>query len=583
MIVFSREMTIFYMRMAWKDLLINLWGIFWMLLFFGGSIFIHEFGHFIMAKKRGLQVPKFSIGFGPKLFSWKRGETEYCIALLPLGGYVALPQMGEIPVLEGKPSHAITPLSFTDKFLVAVMGAMFNLLLAFVLACILWVVGLRVPAQDRTTEIGYILPEYQGEPTPAVKGGLQKGDKILAVDDVAVETFSDIEKAIILGSRRNKDGVPQVKITYKRNGHFYNTLLDLRMIETNPLTKDEIRFSGILAPRQPLQVEGFEAGSSGEKSGLKLGDILLKVDDVELYSFVDLRGYLNDKKPQQVRLQIKRGNEITELVCDVKSEPYQRAWLHYGTEENYVDFYDHDGQICVLETGGTLFSAIPRGGALTSCNGIKIDNLDRLEQILSDKTHRTIMLEIAQKDKQLIAVRHEDNGVQKHDAESIQRLGVFFAQPTIIIHENPIKQFKQAILSTVETLTSLANKNSDVKVQHLMGAPGIMRLLHRFSTNDFRRLLWFIVLLNINLAILNLLPIPVLDGGHILFASIEKILRRPLPQNIVLALQNVFVMMFLGLMAYVIFFDVRRWQGDIESEHSQQRMEKLMIPIDKAK
>lgn len=567
--------------MEWKDFFVNLWGIFWMLLFFGGSIFIHEFGHFIIAKKRGLQVPKFSIGFGPKLFSWKRGETEYCISLLPLGGYVALPQMGEIPVLEGKCSHAITPLSFTDKFLVAVMGAVFNLLLAFVLACVLWIVGLRVPTQDRTTEIGYILPEYQGEMTPAVKSGLQKGDRVLAVDDVAVETFSEIEKAIILGSGRNKEGVPQVKITYNRNGDIHNTFLDLLMIETNPLTKDNIRFSGILAPKQPLQVDGFEAGSSGEKCGIKLGDVLLKVDDIELYSFVDLRDYLNDKKPQQVRLQIKRENEIIELLCDIKTEPHLRAWLRYGTDRQYVDFYDKEGEIRVLEVGGTLFSAIPEDGVLVSCNGIRIDNLDKLDQILSDKAHRTIMLEVLKKDKQLIAVRHEKNEVQKHEAENIQRLGVFFAHPTMIIHDNPFKQFKQAIQSTLETLTSLANKNSDVKVQHLMGAPGIMRLLHRFSTNDFRRLLWFIVLLNINLAILNLLPIPVLDGGHILFALSEKILRRPLPQNLVIVIQNLFVTLFLGLMAYVIFFDVRRWQGDIENEHSQRRMEKLTFPINK--
>ena len=553
-----------------------------MLLFFGGSIFIHEFGHFIMAKKRGLHVPRFSIGFGPKLFSWKRGETEYCIALFPLGGYVALPQMGEIPVLEGKSSHAITPLSFTDKFLVAVMGAVFNVLLAFVLACILWVVGLRVSTQDRTTEIGYILPEYQGKATPAVKAGLQKGDKILAVDDVAVETFSEIEKAIILGSGRSDAGDPQVKLTYERDGNIHNALLDLQMIETNPLTKDEIRFSGILSPRQVLQVDGFETGSSGEKSGLKIGDILLKVDDIELYSLVDLRDYLNNKKPQQVRLRIKRGHNITELSCDVKSEPYQRAWLRYGTDSDYIDFYDHDGEISILETGGTLFSAVPEGSILTSCNGIQINTLDRLDQILSDKTHRTIMLEVMKKDKQLIAVRHAGNEVQKHAAESVQRLGVFFANTTMIIHDNPLKQFKQAILSTVETLNSLTNKNSDVKVQHLMGAPGIMRLLHRFSTNDFRRLLWFIVLLNINLAILNLLPIPVLDGGHILFALLEKLLRRPLPQNLIIMLQNIFVILFLGLMTYVIFFDIRRWQGDIESERSQQRMEKLTIAIDKA-
>ena len=112
--------------MDFKALITNLWGIFWVVLFFGGSIFIHEFGHFIIAKKRGLRVPRFSIGFGPKLFSWVRGETEYCISLLPLGGYVALPQMGEIPVLEGNSTDQLQPLSFTDKFLVAVMGAVFN-------------------------------------------------------------------------------------------------------------------------------------------------------------------------------------------------------------------------------------------------------------------------------------------------------------------------------------------------------------------------------------------------------------------------------------------------------------------------
>ena len=117
-------------------------------------------------------------------------------------------------------------------------------------------------------------------------------------------------------------------------------------------------------------------------------------------------------------------------------------------------------------------------------------------------------------------------------------------------------------------------------MQHLMGAPGIMRLLHRFSIDDFRRLLWFIVLLNINLAILNLLPIPVLDGGHILFALIEKILRRPLPFAWVNAIQNIFVILFLGLMAYVMFFDIRRWQGDIKSDNAQQRIQKLIIPIE---
>ena len=558
---------------------LNLWGIFWVLVFFGGSIFVHELGHFIMAKKRGLYVPKFSIGFGPKLFSKTYGGTEYCISLLPLGGYVALPQMGEIPVLEGTTTTPTASLSFTDKFLVAVMGAVFNVLFAFVLASLLWVIGLRIPEQDRTTEIGYILPQYNGVPTPASVSGLKKGDRILAVDDIAVDNFSDVEKRIVLGTRRNAQGVPTVKITYKRGGEIHNVYLDLIMMETNPLTRDEIRFSGIIAPKQVLIIEAFDEQSAAKKCGLKKGDQLLQVDQRELYSFVDLRDYLHENKPQQVDLLVERAGQKLNFSCEVKTEPYLRAWLRYRIGEDYVDFYQNDEAINVLEKKGSVFAAMPSGGKLISCDGVYVKDLAALEQVLHSCTQRMVMLELETQQKSLIAVPRHESKIEMHEAESSQRLGIFFAQPTILVHDNPLRQFKQAVVSTLETLTSLANKNSDVKVQHLMGAPGIMRLLHHFSTNDFRRLLWFMVLLNINLAILNLLPIPVLDGGHILFALLEKLLGRHLPQRLVVAVQNVFVFLFLGLMAYIIFFDLRRWQGDIQSETCRHRVEKLLVPI----
>ena len=566
--------------MDWKSTLLNLWGIFWMLAFFGGSIFIHEFGHFIIAKKRGLRVPKFSIGFGPKLFSWKRGETEYCIALLPLGGYVALPQMGEIPIIEGKEQSSSASLTFTDKFLVAIMGAVFNLILAFVLACVLWAVGLKVPAQDHCTEIGYILPEYNGVPTPAIQAGLQQGDEIIAVDNKVIDAFSDIEKHIILGTGRNDEGHPKVKITYRRNEQVRNTYLNLVMMQTNPLTGDEIRFSGIIFPKQTLIVDGFENQSSAEKFGIKKGDKILKVDNIPLFSLIDLREYLNKQKPEQVELSVERNGEVLQIPCEVRSEPYMRPWLHYGEQDNFIDFYQADDKVYILELKGHLFSSISSNGILISCNGIHLQNLQHLEKILADCENKTIMLEFQdQQHKQLVVIPNlKSENLTLHPAENVHRLGIFFAQKTIILHQTPWKQFSQAITSTIETLTSLVNKNSDVKMQHLMGAPGIMRLLHRFSIDDFRRLLWFIVLLNINLAILNLLPIPVLDGGHILFAAIEKIWRKPLPTKFIIFIQNIFVFLFLGLMAYVIFFDIRRWQGDIETEASQQRFERLLEP-----
>ena len=131
---------------------------------------------------------------------------------------------------------------------------------------------------------------------------------------------------------------------------------------------------------------------------------------------------------------------------------------------------------------------------------------------------------------------------------------------------------------TLRTLGGLIRQSSDVKIQNLMGPPGILRILHNFTTQDFRLVLWFTILFNINLAIINLLPIPVLDGGHMLFATIGKLRRKALPLNFIAATQSFFILLLFGLMIYVSFFDVRRWQGDSHAEEQTQHLQDLYIP-----
>jgi regulator of sigma E protease len=130
---------------------------------------------------------------------------------------------------------------------------------------------------------------------------------------------------------------------------------------------------------------------------------------------------------------------------------------------------------------------------------------------------------------------------------------------------------------TWNTLKSLVNKDSDVKLNQLMGPPGIIRALHKFSTEGFRLLFWFVIVLNVNLAILNLLPIPILDGGHILFAGIEAIIRRPLNEKFINAIQMTFLFLFLALMLYVTFFDVKRWRGDVKTKDLYAKQARLHI------
>ena len=154
----------------------------------GFTIFIHELGHFLAARRRGLIITRFSIGFGPKIFGWTSNGVEYRLSAIPFGGYVALPQLADMGRLEGENRHdskdpekvettdiqaawkdmeedekdeklktaPLPKISYTDKMIVAVMGAVFNILLAFTLSSVLWFFGYDVTDAQLTTKVGYV-------------------------------------------------------------------------------------------------------------------------------------------------------------------------------------------------------------------------------------------------------------------------------------------------------------------------------------------------------------------------------------------------------------------------------------------
>jgi regulator of sigma E protease len=202
----------------------NIWAIFLIIVFFGGSIFVHELGHFLAARRRGLKVERFSIGFGPKLFTWTKDGVEYCISLLPLGGYVALPQLAEMRGIEGESEHgveALPPISYSSKVIVSVMGVIFNVIFAFCLSLILWQVGLPRDDIKESTQIGYIFKEIKlpsGETVtgPAHYAGLQVGDIIRTIDGRTVHDRMSAMEAIILSSGRDEYDQPKIQISIER-------------------------------------------------------------------------------------------------------------------------------------------------------------------------------------------------------------------------------------------------------------------------------------------------------------------------------------------------------------------------------
>lgn len=265
------------------------------LIVFGVLVFIHEFGHFFMAKLVGIRVETFSFGYGKRLFGIKRGQTDYRISLLPLGGYVKL--LGEGLAEPGK---TLEPDDFGSKtrfqrILVFLMGPVMNILLAVVIVAGINMVGVTSPEyQDQPPVIGWIEPD-----SPAARADVKPDDLILAVNGRKTATWSDVEMAV--GTRPNR----LLTLDLRREG----AVLQVPLM-TESRTKYDMGYAGFYG-RILTQVQMVTPGSPAEKGGLQAGDVILSINDepVFFYRFVEIVE-ANAEKECEFRID-RGGREMT--------------------------------------------------------------------------------------------------------------------------------------------------------------------------------------------------------------------------------------------------------------------------------
>lgn len=588
----------------------NTWNLVIALFFFGASIFIHELGHFLAARKRGLQVDRFSIGFGPRLFGWKKDGVDYRISLLPLGGYVALPQLADMGRIEGGESEEdvkrLPPISFTDKVVVAVAGPIFNILFAFCIAFLVWIVGHPTSEETESTLVGHVpetlmLDRETEVPGPAFEGGLQPGDMIKRVDGQRVRNFRTLQQAIITGSDVDESGNPRTTLLVQREGEEIELTILPRLVEVNPVSGDRLRQIG-MQPGYTVVVGAVHPDSPAELAGLRQGDLIHIADGVQLFSLNTLTQIINRREGEPVLLDLERDGERIELAVSPQTIAYRRPLLHLqwlGESQpgsvDFTAFYEDVSQVDPTDfatpatvrvhdtdrLGGSPLRRVRAGDTLTTINSNPVTSLASLKSVLesdSPDTVETLTLGFLRNGGDFeIEVPIAMLAIGQTPAQTQNFIGFSIGSRRIIVHHNPLQQFQEKIQTTVAILGGLISPTSDISIQHLSGPPGIVRVLHEFSSIDLRLLLWFVVLLNINLAILNLLPIPVLDGGHIVFATITKIRGKALPISLIGSIQGVFMILLFSLIIYVSFFDVRRWQGDADFDRQMRLEQELRL------
>ena len=424
------------------------------LLLFGAAVFVHEYGHYWMALRRGLKVEGFSIGFGPKIMSWMRDGVEWSWRWIPAGGFVKLPQMATSDALEGKAAEGaqqLPPVSPWSKILVALAGPMMNVFFGIAIAFLLWGVG--IPVQVNPPIIGYVDPG-----SAEAKLGIQPGDQILSVDGKAITSWHDVQETSILAHSTN------LAVVIARPGKFTNTY------ELNTVVSEALGLKILnLDPRDHPVIKRVVPDSAAEAAGLKAGDEILVFAQIPLHG-ADQFIKLVQKCPGQAKeIVVKRAGQRTTLQVTPR-----------------LDASANVGRIgAEIGTGNPVY---------------------RIE------------------------------------------------------HIPPWVQISTVLERTVGTFSALAHsKQTGVGLKDLSGPPGILALLGAYVNTSWRLALSFLVLLNINLAIINLFPIPVLDGGHIVMALIERLFGRPLPNRLVEYTTTVFAVLLIGFMLFVSFNDVKRF------------------------
>ncbi len=470
--------------------------IFLVLIVFNLMIVVHEWGHFLAAKWRGLKIEKFYVWFGKPLWKKTINGVEYGLGCIPAGGFVALPQMAPMDAIEGpteEKREKLPPITSLDKIIVAVAGPLFSFGLACLFAVLVWYFGKPESEGSTTTEIGYVAKDSAGE-----KAGLKPGDIIKFIDGKPVHSFGglvDSVRWLVVASQGEN-----IEFTVERDGKVQPPILV--KAEKPDQDKDMSWWKSIFArpPFREVGILGRDTPMVGDLlddkeynpaaiAGIKPNDLLTAVDEIPLRNVAQLGDYIHDNPGKTLSIQIQRGNE-TKTVQVTPRVPEQRP---EGVEKAMI--------------------------------GIKWDMQGR----------------------------------------------------RIPSHPTPWVQVRDAGRTMFQTLGAVFSSKSDVSAQHLSGFIGITRVYYSLFQDKYGWLLvlWFSVVLNINLAILNMLPFPVLDGGHITMAIIESIRRRPINIRVLEVVQTACVLLIFGFMIFVSLKDTGDLFGAGQKSERQSKKDDL--------
>lgn len=428
----------------------------------GVLIFVHELGHFVMARRVGVRVLKFSLGFGPRIVGFTRGDTEYLISAIPLGGYVKMAGENPDDPRTGRPDEFLSKTKW-QRFQILIMGPAMNILLAVVVMAGVLMRGAQIPAfQSKAPVVGAIV---MGE--AAEKAGIMPGDRIVSVAGREVNTWEQF--FIAVSTRPNRE----TPIVVLRNGKEFTVSVTPRS-----QTRFELGDIGVLPDVHP-NVQSVLPGSPAERAGLRPSDVILAIDGSRVTIPRDLIDAISKKPDTAVTLTIARNG----VQQDLKLIPEANG-----------------------NSGSVRCPSLPVGAG---CIGIAIG-------------------------EEFITIQ----------PGPIQAIGMSLQRNA---------EYSRLIFQTVWQLLT-----RETSTRQLMGPLAIAQLSGESAQAGWAALFSLMASISLNLGLLNLLPIPVLDGGHIFIMLLEGLARRDFSARVKEKMFLAGFVVLMMLMVTVIYNDLTR-------------------------
>ncbi|MEE8580311.1 MAG: RIP metalloprotease RseP [Myxococcota bacterium] len=537
----------------------------------GVLIFVHELGHFLVAKLCGVRVLKFSLGFGSPIgfgnfrARWERNGTEYVIAWFPLGGFVKM--LGENLYVQGEdspdevrdaaPDEYLSAKPTWQKLSIVFAGPAMNLLLPVVAFIGVLMVGIPRPA----AVVGTVEIE-----SPAFRAGLRPGDTLLSVDGEPVEYWSDVEEPVrartsgelVVRLRRDDREMEVVIPTHARSG-----------LDEFGIVK-EVGWIGIENHRLPALVGVVNVRSTAARVGLRSGDRILRLDGAEVEDWEALRRLYAAAGPAAVTVAVRRNPDEEPIELQL---PALRDLDALGVVPATILVQNVSEGLPAARAG------LRAGDLIVAVDGRPAGSFMSFRETVHSSQGRALRITYAREgETTTVPVQPEERlapgplGIEERN----YLIGITHA-PVMILgaqrierQRNPILALPRAVAMTVDMATQFMRGlgkliTGEVSRDKLAGPIGIAEIARRSLDLGWIAYLYTMILISINLAILNLLPIPILDGGQALIFAIEGVKRAPISLRTREIVQQIGVTMILMLMGLAFWNDIsRNWSKFVE-------------------